>query len=108
MCHVCLCLKVGVHGISGVYQFLDFLKLILDYCSFGFIEVMSVGTYTVRDITEEVKETPTATTVCYACVCRWVPPTKDDAYDKRLEKLHDVKRFMLHHHLVSHTCSNYD
>ena len=108
MGNICLSLKVCVHGVSGINQFLDLLKLVLNNHGFCFIEVMRIGTYAVRDITEEVKETPTAATIGNACVCRWVPPTKDDTDDKRLEKFHDVKRFVLHHHLIGHPSRHND
>ena len=68
------------------------------------VEVMRIGTYTVRDVTEEIKETPTTATTGNTCICRWVPPAKDDTDNKRLEELHDVKRFVLHHHLIGHSC----
>ena len=69
---------------------------------------MGIGANTVRDIAEEVEEAPAAATTCNACVCRWVPPTENDTDDKWLEQLHDVERFMLHHHLVCHSCGNND
>jgi hypothetical protein len=74
MGNVCLSLKVGVHGVSSIYQLLYLLKLILNDDGLCLIEVMGIGAYAVRDITEEVEEAPTATTTGNTCICRWVPP----------------------------------
>ena len=76
MGNICLGLKVCVHGVSGINQLLDLLKLILNDDGFCLIEVMRIGAYAVRDITEEVKEAPTAATIGNARICRWVPPAK--------------------------------
>ena len=44
MCHVCLCLEVGVHRVAHIDELLHFLKLILNLRGFGFIQVVRIGT----------------------------------------------------------------
>ena len=108
MSNIGLCLKIGVHGVSGINQFLYLLKLILYDDGLCLIEVMRIGANTVWNVAEEIEEAPAAATVGNAGVCRWVPPAKDDTDDKRLEQFHNVQRLMFHHHLISHSSSYND
>lgn len=101
-------LQARVHRVADMNQFLHLLELVRDLRGFGFVQVMGVTANTVGDIREEVQKTPVAPAARHAGICRRVPPAEDERHGQRPEKFHNVQRFVLDHHLVSHACRHDD
>lgn len=96
--------QLVIHGITDVDKFLHFLELVGYLGGFGFIEVMGVTAYGVRDVTQKVQEAPATACIIHASIGRWVPPSHHQSDGQGLEELHHVQRLVLYHHLVGHSC----